>query len=219
MSLFNSLKNDNLETWHSYTKHEFVQGLGDGTLPIAAFKKYLVQDYLFLIEFARAYALGMYKSTDLAQMRKCLSSANGILEVEIGLHIRLCESWGLSENEIVATPEEPANLAYTRYVLDTAMKGDMLDLKVALAPCAIGYGEIGAELATQDGAIDPSNPYAEWIKEYSSDEYQELAADAVKEINDLGALYATEARYAKLSRIFREATRLEANFWQMGLEL
>ncbi|WP_109317258.1 thiaminase II [Pseudovibrio ascidiaceicola] len=219
MSLFNSLKNDNLETWHSYTKHEFVQGLGDGTLPIAAFKKYLVQDYLFLIEFARAYALGMYKSTDLVQMRKCLSSAKGILEVEMSLHIRLCESWGLSENEIVATPEEPANLAYTRYVLDTAMKGDILDLKVALAPCAIGYGEIGAELAKQDGALDTNNPYAEWIKEYSSDEYQELAADAVKEIDDLGVLYATDARYAKLSRIFREATRLEANFWQMGLEL
>lgn len=219
MSLFNSLKNDNLGTWHSYTKHEFVQRLGDGTLPIAAFKKYLVQDYLFLIEFARAYALGMYKSTDLAQMRKCLASTKDILEVEMSLHIRLCESWGLSENEIVATPEEPANLAYTRYVLDTTMKGDMLDLKVALAPCAIGYGEIGAELAKQNGALDSGNPYAEWIKEYSSDEYQELAADAVKEIDDLGALYATDARYAKLSRIFREATRLEANFWQMGLEL
>ncbi|KZL17583.1 Thiaminase-2 [Pseudovibrio axinellae] len=219
MSLFNSLKNDNLETWHSYTKHEFVQGLGNGKLHIASFKKYLVQDYLFLIEFARAYALGMYKATDLVQMRKCLSSAKGILETEMGLHIRLCESWGLSEDEIVATPEEPANLAYTRYVLDTAMKGDMLDLKIALAPCAIGYGEIGAALAKQEGALDESNPYAEWIREYSSDEYQDLAADAVREIDELGSLYSTEARYTKLSRIFREATRLEANFWQMGLEV
>ncbi|SDQ98628.1 thiaminase II [Pseudovibrio sp. Tun.PSC04-5.I4] len=219
MSLFNSLKNDNLETWHSYTKHEFVQGLGNGKLPIASFKKYLVQDYLFLIEFARAYALGVYKSTDLTQMRKCLSSAKGILDTEMGLHIRLCESWGLSEADIVATPEDPANLAYTRYVLDTAMKGDMLDLKVALAPCAIGYGEIGAALALQEGALSAQNPYAEWIREYSSDEYQELAADAVKEIDELGALYATEARYVQLSRVFREATRLEANFWQMGLEL
>ncbi len=219
MSLFNSLKNDNLATWQSYTNHKFVQGLGDGTLPIDAFKKYLVQDYLFLIEFARAYALGMYKANDLEQMRKCLSSAKGILEVEMGLHVRLCEAWGLSEAEIVATPEEPATLAYTRYVLDTAMKGDMLDLKVALAPCAIGYGEIGATLARKEGAIDPSNPYAEWIKEYSSEDYQSLAKDAVEEIDHLGELYATKARYTKLSSIFREATRLEANFWQMGLEI
>jgi len=35
-------------------EHPFTAGLADGTLPEAAFRHYLVQDYLFLIEFARA---------------------------------------------------------------------------------------------------------------------------------------------------------------------
>lgn len=217
MALFDRLKSDNMDVWSDYTDHEFVRGLGSGQLPIESFRKYLVQDYLFLIEFARAYALGIYKSTSLTEMRQCLDSVKAILDVEMGLHIRLCESWGLSEAEIVATPEDPANLAYTRYVMDTAMRGDLLELKIALAPCAIGYGEIGATLAKQRGALDEANPYAVWIREYASPEYQELAENAAAEINRLGDLYLTEARYDKLSRIFREATRLEVNFWQMGL--
>ena len=65
-SLFERLKADCAEDWHDYTHHEFVEGLGRGDLPLAAFQDYLVQDYLFLIQFARAYALSIYKSRSLA---------------------------------------------------------------------------------------------------------------------------------------------------------
>ena len=49
--------------------HEFVAKLGDGTLPQAAFRSYLVQDYLFLIQFARAWGLAAYKSRTIADIR------------------------------------------------------------------------------------------------------------------------------------------------------
>ncbi len=47
--------------WLAYVDHEFVRGLADGSLPEPSFRHYLVQDYLFLIHFARAYALAAYK--------------------------------------------------------------------------------------------------------------------------------------------------------------
>ncbi|MFV0300090.1 MAG: thiaminase II, partial [Paracoccus sp. (in: a-proteobacteria)] len=47
---------DCAETWAAYTRHAFVEGLRDGTLPRAAFLNYLRQDYLFLIHFARAWS-------------------------------------------------------------------------------------------------------------------------------------------------------------------
>ena len=58
------------DEWRRYVAHPFVQGLGDGTLPEAAFRHYLVQDYLFLIQFARAYGLAAYKADSLAEISR-----------------------------------------------------------------------------------------------------------------------------------------------------
>ena len=73
MSFFERLKTEASAEWRAYTEHPFTAGLADGTLPEAAFRHYLVQDYLFLIEFARAYALAVYKSPALADMREAAS--------------------------------------------------------------------------------------------------------------------------------------------------
>ena len=51
-------------------------------------------------------------------------------------------------------------LAYTRYVLDAGMRGDLLALKVALAPCVIGYAEIATRLASRPDADAATNPIA-----------------------------------------------------------
>ncbi|MGB7335298.1 MAG: thiaminase II [Salaquimonas sp.] len=214
MTLFNSLKADCLSDWQSYTQHEFVRQMGEGTLPEAAFREYLVQDYLFLIQFSRAYALSIYKSRSVAEMRQSLEGLKAILDVEMDLHVRICERWGISQTELEDTAEARETIAYTRFVLDAGNAGDLLDLFVSLAPCMIGYGEIG--LALKDKAT-PDNPYAEWINEYASDGYQEVANGTIDYINRLGEELSSAARYPKLKTLFGAASRLEADFWQMGL--
>ena len=87
MTLFERLKTHAAAQWADYTRHPFVDQLGKGDLPIECFKHYLVQDYLFLIQFARAYALGVYKSPTLADMRHSLEGVKAILDVELELHI------------------------------------------------------------------------------------------------------------------------------------
>ena len=52
MDIFDRLKAVAAADWQSYVNHYFVRQLGAGTLPHAAFRTYLVQDYLFLIQFA-----------------------------------------------------------------------------------------------------------------------------------------------------------------------
>ncbi len=61
---------------------------------------------------------------------------------------------------------------YTRYVLDAGMRGDLLALKVALAPCVIGYGEIATRLASRPDADAATNPYRVWIAEYAGESYK-----------------------------------------------
>lgn len=218
MDIFARLVEASKADWQSYTGHEFVKQMAAGTLSQAAFRTYLVQDYLFLIQFARANALAVYKSRTLSDMQQARGALSAILDVELNLHVELCGRWGLSRDDLAATPEHAATVAYTRFVLDCGQSGDLLDLNVALAPCVIGYAEIGRTIASQDAAIAAAHPYREWIGEYSGAAYQEVAAAARAWLDDLAARYMGENRFAELAGIFAKASRLEADFWQMGLD-
>jgi thiaminase/transcriptional activator TenA len=216
MDIFDRLKAAASADWASYVDHSFVRQLGAGTLPEAAFRTYLVQDYLFLIQFARAYALATYKSRTLSDMRVAQAGLAAILE-EMELHVRLCRRWGLSPQEIEAAPEHQATVAYTRFVLDCGAAGDLLDLHVALAPCVIGYAEIGRTLASGAAALG-DHPYGEWIGEYATEAYQKVATRARRQLDELAARAMTELRFVELAALFGKASRLEADFWQMGLD-
>jgi len=216
VSFFEHLKTEASAEWRAYTEHPFPTGMAEGTLSEAAFRHYLVQDYLFLIEFARAYALAVYKSRQLSDMREAASGLSAILAVEMNLHVKLCAGWGLSPADLERAPPAAETLAYTRYVLDAGMRGDLLTLKVALAPCVVGYAEIAARLAARPNARAATNPYRIWIDEYAGAPYQEVAAKARAQLDRLAGLYATPAREAELIAVFKEAARLETNFWEMG---
>ena len=211
--LFLRLRADNRAAWMSYIDHEFVRRLADGSLPEACFRRYLIQDYLFLIQFARAYALAAYKSDTLADIRQASASLSAIAEREMSLHVTFCRGWGLSEAEMEATPEARETMAYTRFVLERGMAGDLLDLHVALAPCLIGY----AEIARAIGTVAADNPYRAWVEAYACDDYQEVAAAEAMFLDSLMERRGGPGRFASLSGIFGAATRLEADFWQMGL--
>jgi thiaminase/transcriptional activator TenA len=216
MRFFEHLRAAAADEWRAYTEHRFTDAMGDGTLPEAAFRTYLVQDFLFLIEFARAYALSIYKSPSLADMREGAAGLSAILDVEMELHVKLCGGWGLSRADLEAAAPAPEMLAYTRYVLDAGMRGDLLALKVALAPCVIGYAEIATRLKARAGSSLAANRYRSWIEEYAGEAYQAVANDARSHLDRLATRYATPARETELIAIFREASRLEAEFWEMG---
>jgi len=216
MSFFDRMKAAAAPEWRAYTEHPFTNAMADGSLPVAAFRHYLVQDYLFLIELARAYALSVYKAPTLADMRESAAAMSAILDVEMNLHVKLCAEWGLTPEDLERSASATGMLAYTRYVLDTGMRGDVLALHVALSPCVIGYAEIGMRLAALPGANAPTNPYRIWIAEYSGAPYQEVAARARAHLERLAAAYLTPARESELIAIFSEATRLEIGFWEMG---
>lgn len=206
--------------WQAYTQHEFVQGLGNGRLPRAAFMAYLKQDYLFLIHFARAWALGVTKAESIAEMRHCAETVDALINHEMALHMGICAEAGISEKQLLQTEEAFENIAYTRYVLDAGHSGDFLDLLAALAPCVLGYGEIGKALAAQAG----KSPYRQWIETYAEAEYQELCGSVGALLDKavtqrLGPDPQASPRWQKLCHRFTTATRLEVSFWDMGLRL
>ncbi len=222
-SLFARLKATCAEDWAAFVGHEFTRRMSDGSLPEACYRHYLAQDYLFLVHFSRAYALAVYKSEELDDMRQAAATLDALLNTEMRLHVGSCARWGLSEADMLAVPEAPQNMAYTRFVLEKGVAGDLLDLLVALAPCVVGYAEIGLRLASEQSESKPDNPYREWIETYAGAEYQEGAGAALRQLDRvaarrLGAAAEQSGRWDSLSRTFRAATRLEVGFWDMGLE-
>ena len=221
-SLFASLVDAAAADWQAFIGHLFVKRLGDGSLSPDCFRHYLIQDYLFLMHFSRAYALAAYKSDNLADMRQAAATLTALLETEIGLHVTFCSGWGLGEADMVAVDEAPQTMAYTRFVLETGVAGDLLDLLVALAPCVVGYAEIGIRLKADPSTILAGNPYRDWIEMYAGAEYQSVARDAVAQLDRvaerrIGVSVTTSPRWPALARTFRTATKQEADFWEMGL--
>ena len=215
---FEDLKKSCQNEWQAYIEHGFVQQLGNATLAPEAFQHYLKQDYLFLIQFARAFALAAYKSPTLSDLRQAKEGLQAIVDVELDLHVSYCKEWGISEQELAELPEARATLAYTRYVLDTGNRGDLLDLHVALSPCMVGYGEIANWLNSRAETIrGENNPYDAWIAMYESDEFQEAMRAEIGWLNERLA-DISPARFKELTRIFSDATRLEIDFWEMGLK-
>lgn len=212
--LFARLRAVCLDDWTAYTQHRFVNELAAGSLPVESFRHFLVQDYQFLIHFARAWALAVFKSDSLADMREAAATLNALLNQEMALHVGYCEGWGISRQDLEAQPEATANMAYTRYVLERGVAGDLLDLLVALAPCVLGYGEIGMALAHQ---AKPDHPYGQWISTYAGDEYQSVAGGMRAQLQRTAERLLTPSRERECVKNFGCATRLEIRFWDMAL--
>ncbi|MEW7007173.1 thiaminase II [Lentilitoribacter sp. EG35] len=204
--------------WHAYTRHAFVRGLGDGSLPKESFYHYLKQDYVFLIHFSRAWALAVAKANSLDEIKACASTVNGLANGEMQYHVETCGKLGIPEDELFKTVEANENLAYTRFVLEAGYSGDFVSLLATLAPCVFGYGEIGLMLADDK----TSDTYQDWIETYAGKDYQDVCINAGQlldqaVINRFGKNYTQLPIWNKLISQFNIATRLEVDFWNMGL--
>ena len=218
--VFNLLKEKNLKNWLLYTKHDFVNLLSSDTLKEKYFLNYLIQDYLFLIQFSKAWSLAVLKSDTLEEMKIAANTVNDLINFEMELHIKLCGSYNISKNDLESANEENENIAYTRYVLELGYSGDFLDLLSALAPCVLGYGEIGMN---GKNLKIKTLMYQKWIDTYSSDEYQDVCKNVANLIDQafllrLGSDYVTTYKWNKVNKIFNKATLLEIDFWNMALK-
>ncbi len=219
--IFNLLKNKVNNFWYEYTNHKFVREVSLGSLKKELFINYLIQDYIFLIHFSRAWALLIVKAESMNEMRTAANTVNALINEEIKLHIETCRNEGIDENELFRAEEGIGNLSYTRFVLEAGYTGTFLDLLVSLSPCIFGYGEIGKRLIQE---TSKNNKYNNWISVYSGKEYQGLCIVIGKMLdeavyNRLGKNFKKHIQWSNLENKFLTATKLEINFWEMSLKI
>ncbi len=197
--------------WEAQHRHPFVRGIGDGTLDLEAFKFWVRQDYLFLIEYARVLGLAAAKAPDLETMTRFAGLLDETLRVEMSLHRSYAAEFGISERELEREEIAPATRAYTDFLARTAALGDFPELVAALTPCMWGFCEIGQRLAA--GPQPADERYRRWIEMYSAPEFAELAEWCRQLLDRLaGGLGLEEQR--RLEEAFLTSSRYEYLFWE-----
>ena len=193
-------------------RHPFLRGLTDGSLPRESFRFYTVQDALYLREFARALSIAAARAPEDDWIIMFNEHAAGALRVERALHESFFREFGLSPEDVAATPLAPTNLAYTSYLLTVAYAAPFHEAITALLPCYWIYWEVGKELE-RAGSPDPL--YARWIGTYASKEFGSLVR-AVLDANDKTASRLQRAELDMMRRHFIVTSRYEWMFWEMG---
>ena len=203
--------------WDQCLAHPFVTGIGDGTLPAEKFQYFMLQDYLYLFDYARVFALGVVKSRDAALMRTFAQNVDAILGGEMNIHRAYMERLGISEAQVLAVKPALDNLSYTHYMLSVAERGGPMEIAAAILACSWSYAEIGQTLAKIPGAAE--HPfYGEWIQGYASRDY-DATNRALIELMDRLAAGAPEEELKYLEEIFVNCSRYELGFWDMAWEL
>lgn len=203
--------------WDQCLQHPFVRGLGDGSLPLEKFQYFMLQDYLYLFDYAKVFALGMTKARDPQLMEDFAKNIHAILFGEMDLHRSYMKRLGISEEEVRHVSPALDALSYTHYMLAVAASGGPREIIASILACSWSYAEIGKSLAKLPGALD--HPfYGDWIRGYTSKDYVETNAALIARMDQL-AEGASEADLAHLSDIFVHCSRYELGFWDMAWEL
>ena len=192
--------------------HPFLTGLTDGSLSRERFRFYVVQDALYLREFARALSVAAARAPREDWIIMFNEHAAGALKVEMTLHESFFKDFGLSPEEVAATPLAPTNAAYTSYLLAVAYGRPFHEAVAALLPCYWIYWEVGKTLE-RAGSRDPL--YARWIGTYASEEFGAVVRAVLACTDTLAARLGEEERHA-MRRHFVTTSRYEWMFWDMG---
>ena len=203
--------------WEECLRHPFVTGIGDGTLGVEKFQYFMLQDYLYLFDYARVFALGVVKARDPKLMRTFAENVNAILGGEMNIHRAYMERLGITEEQVFAVKPALDNTSYTHYMLAVAESGGPMEIVAAILACSWSYAEIGRALAKRPGAAD--HPfYGEWVRGYASEDYA-ATNQALMALMDELAKDATGAQFDRLEEIFVNCSRYELGFWDMAWEM
>ncbi|ASC71387.1 Aminopyrimidine aminohydrolase [Halomicronema hongdechloris C2206] len=205
MPLSASLWQANQDLSQACLHHPFVQGIGDGSLPLPQFAYYVGQDAFFLEAFARAYSIAAAKAPDWPGFQTCHHLAAGVLQ-ELNLHQGYAAEWGIDTHRV---SPGTATRQYTDFLLATAWGQPVGVTAVAMAPCMRLYAFLGQTLAAEGM---PEHRYSDWIRTYSSDEFEPLA----QQLEHLIDAYSQDTPLVRSS--YRYAMVCEQAFFQAAWE-
>ena len=214
-SLYSRLMASVADIWPQYYSHPFVKGIETGELDVQKFRHYITQDYLYLNEYAKVFSIGAAKAKNPELMALFASYVQAITKVEINIHHGYLGRFGVSQEEIDATPRTHENLAYTSYMIRTAYEEGEAEIAAAVLSCAVSYQDIALNIVKNNPDAVNHEVYGNWVKCYSGEEYISGNKVILRILEELTENY-TDRQIQHLAEIFRVCSRHELEFWNMA---
>jgi thiaminase/transcriptional activator TenA len=202
--------------WRAIEAHAFLRELHAGTLPMNRFTYFILQDYVYLLDFAQVLCQGGAKSPDLETLELFCRHALGAVEVERSFHASFGKTLGLTRKQLDAVPKGPITQAYIGHLQSVARSGTLAELVAAVLPCYWIYGEVGRRLYKNR----PRKPkiYGQWIETYASEEFWRPVREQIQLMDKLGAAASRKEKQSMFAH-FMLSSRYEFMFWEQAYRL
>ena len=201
--------------WKKCMEHPFVKGIGDGSLPLEKFRYFMLQDYVYLYDYARVFALGTVKAKDPALMREFARNVDEVLHGEMEIHRAYMRRLGITPGEAERAEMAYANAAYTDYMLRIAWERGPAEIAASILACAVSYEDIALRIVSERPEAADHPFYGEWIRGYADPGYGE-ANRALEALTDR---LAAGTSMERLREIMRICSLHELAFWDMAWEM
>ncbi|WP_129115670.1 thiaminase II [Halegenticoccus tardaugens] len=210
MAFTDELAADAEPIFDAIVEHPMVRGIGDGTLDEEPFRYWVRQDYVYLVDYSRVFALGAASAPTLSRMGTFAELLSETVNTEMDLHRSYAAEFGIDEAALEATEPGPTTRAYTDFLVRTAATGTFGDLVAALLPCMWGFNDTGTRLAAE--GLPDDERYAEWIRTYAGEDFTQLT-EWCKGLMDEVAAESTVADRERHRDLFVTSARYEYRFW------
>ncbi len=203
------------EIWKQYNQHPFVLGIQDGSLEQEKFRFYILQDYLYLQDYAKTFAIGIAKAKSSETTRLFSSYVAHLTGSEMDIHRGYMGIFAVTQAEIDTTPRALDNLSYTSYMLRVAYEEGEAEILTAILSCAYSYEVIAKTMVNNNPAALDDPFYGPWVQGYASEAYAQENRVLLDMLEKLTAEY-TEVQLKHLEEIFVTCSRYELAFWDMA---
>ncbi|MFB6302469.1 MAG: thiaminase II [Haloferacaceae archaeon] len=210
MGFSDELLDEGRHVWEAQYDHPFVRELATGDLDPAAFRHWIEQDYRYLLDYARVFAIGATKAPDEATMTHMMGVGHRILDHEMDLHREFAAEYDIPLERLEATTKAPTCVAYTNFLVRTAHEGSFPEVAAAIYPCGRGYLDVAERMAER---ADGSHRYTPFVEKYTSEEFRDAVAWMTDLVDRCGDRFPGQRD--AMREAFLTSARLEHRFWEM----
>lgn len=214
MSFVETCVQDSLPIWQQCLEGDFLQCLEAETLDEECFKGYIVDDSLYLREYARVFAWGMTRAQTMEEMRFYCSMLSFVNEKENATRLVYLRSWGLFDEAIQHLPQRPENQAYTEHMIRAVRDGGAPECMMAVLPCMLSYCWLFRRILDRTPAVLKGR-FGPLVRDYTAPYCDSMCRDWVEQTDRLCKDLSPE-RKKRCMEIFRTSSLHELRFWQMS---
>lgn len=189
----------------------FNSELINGTLNEDTFKSYIIQDYIYLKYYRKAFAILLSKAPDDKASAFIVSIIKAI-DDEIGnVHSVYIRQFNISKNELTNALPLPSTELYVSYLVKNAALEPFETGLAAMLPCDWVYYRLGGDMGMAKPS--PDNKYAKWIEGYAPVKWESSETKAFSDLLNSYLEKASAEDRSNARQAFKTAMNLEYMFW------